>query len=431
MRGSLRLHHAKRCPASARGQMLRSDLCSCRPTVQARVARVERRLGYLELGWRVADLAEFERRLAELREKVVHGQVLPPSRPVTVEEFAGPWFERIAAQVELGRMSPLTYNKYEGDWRRHLRPAFGSLPLGAIDQPLLLQYLRTKIAEGLTEGTAKASLTVLSGMLTDAVSQGHIANNPLRSPTRARHRGGSRHDVLDLNVRRKPAKYLEVSEALALLDATPEPYVAMVLLALTSGLRRNELLGLQWEWLDFGSGRLDLRGQLYWRRAGEGGKREASIVRCKYDSERELPLYSGVAQLLGPHRQATGFVFTHPTSGGPWNETLPSTLFLGPAYERCGLRRQGRMWHQLRHTYASVLAAGGIRRHEVEQLMGHKAQGTTGLYTHLFRESYEKVEAVLDDVYGPWVRPRVRQQRRAKRTQEQLEAEQASAFRRF
>jgi excisionase family DNA binding protein len=261
-------------------------LCSCRPTVQARVAHVERRLGYLEQGWRIADLADFERRLAELREKVVHGQVLPPSRPVTVEAFAGPWFERIAAQVELGRMSPLTYNKYEGDRCRHLQPAFGKLPLGAIDQPLLLQYLRTKIAAGLTEGTAKASLTVLSGMLTDAVSQGHIANNPLRSPTRARPRGGSRHDVLDLNVGRKPAKYLEVSEAYALRDATPELYVGTVLLALTSGLRRNELLGLQLEWLGFGSGRLDLRGQLYWRRAGAGGKREPSIVCCKYRGAR-------------------------------------------------------------------------------------------------------------------------------------------------
>ena len=35
--------------------------------------------------------------------------------------------------------------------------------------------------------------------------------------------------------------------------------------------------------------------------------------------------------------------------------------------------------------------------------MGHKAQGTAGLYTHLFRESYEKVEAVLEMVYGPWM----------------------------
>ncbi len=431
MRGALRVRHAKGCPAGARGLSFRADLCRCRPSVQARVARVERRLGYLERGWRTADLADFDRRLAELREKVVHGQVLPPSRPATLEEFAGPWFERIAAQVELGRMSPLTYNKYEGDWRRHLGPAFGRLPLGAIDQPAIVQYLRDKLDEGLTEGTAKTSLTVLSGMLTDAVSQGLIANNPLRSPSRARHRGGSRHDVLDLNVRRKPAKYLEISEALALLDATPEQHVAMVLLALTSGLRRNELLGLQWEWLDFGSGRLDLRGQLYWRRAANGRKRQPTIARCKYDSEREVPLYSGVAQLLGPHRQATGFVFTHPKTGGPWNETLPSTMFLGPAYERCGLRRQGRMWHQLRHTYASVLAAGGIRRHEVEQLMGHKAQGTTGLYTHLFRESYEKVEAALDEVYGPWMRPRMSLHRRAEHRRRVAKATSAASQRRF
>ena len=66
------------------------------------------------------------------------------------------------------------------------------------------------------------------------------------------------------------------------------------------------------------------------------------------------------------------------------------------------------MWHQLRHTYASTLAAGGVRRHEVEQLMGHRAAGTTTIYTHLFREAYDDVERVLDDVYGAWLRARER-----------------------
>jgi hypothetical protein len=60
------------------------------------------------------------------------------------------------------------------------------------------------------------------------------------------------------------------------------------------------------------------------------------------------------------------------------------------------------MWHQLRHTYASVLAAGGVKRHEVELLMGHRTAGTTGLYTHLFREAFEDVELVLTSVYGGW-----------------------------
>jgi Phage integrase family len=58
------------------------------------------------------------------------------------------------------------------------------------------------------------------------------------------------------------------------------------------------------------------------------------------------------------------------------------------------------MWHHLRHTYASVLAAGGVKRHEVEQLLGHAGGGTTGLYTHLFRESYTAVHRALDAVFA-------------------------------
>lgn len=148
-------------------------------------------------------------------------------------------------------MSPLTFNQYEGVWRRHLRPTFGRLPLGAIDQPLITRYKRAKFAEGLSESTFKNSLVPLCGMLTDAVAEGLIPNNPLRAPKRARHRGGGRHDVLDLQVKRPPPKHLEMSEALRLLDAVPHEHLGVVLLALTTGFRRNELLGLQWEWIDF------------------------------------------------------------------------------------------------------------------------------------------------------------------------------------
>jgi integrase len=401
LRGSLRIRHSTKCPAGEAGKTKDCRYCTCSPSVLGRVGGVARSLGTLPRGWRQADLIEFERRLLELRDQVLTGRTPRPTRPVTLDEFVGPWFEKLAMQVELGRMSPLTFNKYEGDWRRHLRPAFGRLPLAAIDQERIVKYMRAKMASGLAESSVKNSLVPLCGMLTDAVSDGHIQTNPLRSPRRARHRGGSRHDVLDLQVKRAPPKHLEVSEALRLLDAVPQQYRDMVLLALTTGFRRNEVLGLQWEWIDFGAMLIDLRGQLYWRRVeGSRREREPAIVRCKYDSEREVPLFSGLAGLLGPRRQASGFVFINPNSGEPWKEGRPTQLFLEPAYEACGLRRPGRMWHQLRHTYASVLAAGGVKRHEVEQLMGHKTTGTTGLYTHLFREAYEHVERALASVYA-------------------------------
>jgi integrase len=261
--------------------------------------------------------------------------------------------------------------------------------------------MNDKLKAGLSESTVKNSLVPLCGILTDAVSEGHIPTNPLRSPKRARHRGGGRNEVLDLQVKRKAPKHLEISEALRLLDGVPDQHRDMILLALTTGFRRNEILGLQWEWIDFGTMRIDLGGQLYWRRVeGTRRDREATIARCKYDSEREVPLYSGLAELLGRRRQATGYVFLDPERGSPWRESRPADLFLRPAYEASGLRRHGQMWHTLRHTYASVLAAGGVKRHEVEQLMGHKTVGTTGLYTHLFREAYADVERALDAVYG-------------------------------
>jgi integrase len=174
-----------------------------------------------------------------------------------------------------------------------------------------------------------------------------------------------------------------------------------VLCGLTTGFRRNEILGLRWEHIDFKGRVIHLSGQLYWKRVGPGrGEREPVLRKCKYDSERDVPLWSGLADLLAQRQQASGWVFTDPKTGTVWREERPTRVALEPAYEGAGLRRSGHMWHVLRHTYASVLAAGGVRRHELEQLMGHATQGTTGIYTHLFRESYEAVHAALDAVYG-------------------------------
>jgi len=151
---------------------------------------------------------------------------------------------------------------------------------------------------------------------------------------------------------------------------------------------------------------LDLRGQLQWVRGRPRTKWE--IRDCKFKSNRLLPLYSGFATLLGRRRAAEGLVFTAPASGGlPWNESMPATTFLEAAYEAAGIRRPGVLWHALRHTYASVLGAGGIKQHEIELLMGHKVAGTTGLYLHVMRETFDKVDVILDQAFGDALRTRL------------------------
>jgi integrase len=338
-----------------------------------------------------------------MREQLMAGRAPRPKKVVTLNDYAVGWFAQLHAAVKLGQVSPLTYNQYEGEWRRWLAPRFGRLPLGAIDVASANAYIAHRLDGGAAESTAKNSLTCLSGMLTDAAAEGLIAANPLRSPRRGRH--GGRRIGVDLTVRRTPPKHLELDEALALLAVLPDEHLGLPLAAMTHGLRRNEVLGLHWEWLDWGARTLDLRGQLQWLR---GRPRTNWEIRdCKFKSNRLLPLYSGFGSLLGRRREAQGLVFPAPgASGLPWNESMPATTFLEGAYEDAGIRRPGVLWHALRHTYASLLGAGGIKQHEIELLMGHKVAGTTGLYLHVMRETFDKVDVILDQAFGDALRVR-------------------------
>ena len=270
MRGSLRLRHQQSCPAADTGRSRDARACKCSSAVIAGVRGVERTLGHLPRGWRGEDVIPFERELADLRELVLMGRT--PARPkiVALAEWAGPWLEGIAAQVEAGRMSPLTYNNYEGDYRRHLAPHLGKLPLGGITHDVIVKFMRERHADGLSESRVKGVLIPLSGMLTDATNEGLIEKNPLRTPRRARHRGGSRHEFIDLQPSRRPPRLLQPHEARALPDATPPPSRDLVLAGLTTGFRRNELLGIRWEWIDWKAKRIDLRGQLFWKLTGMG-----------------------------------------------------------------------------------------------------------------------------------------------------------------
>ncbi len=396
-RGHLRIRHEPACRASGRD----ARACRCAPTVEARFKAmgVQRVLGKLPKGWRVADLIEFETELAEVRRHLLEGRPLRNTDVVTLRDYALGWFERLQAAVLLGQVSPLTYNAYEGDWRNHIEPHFGRYALAAIDVAMVNRYLAERLEGGAAAASAKNSLTCLSGMLTDAVAEGLLAGNPLRSPRRGRH--ANRRVGVDLQVRRAPPKHLQLDEALALLACTPDEHLAMVLLPLTHGLRRNELLGLHWEWLDLGTGTLDLRGQLQWKRGRP--RRQWEIRGCKADSERLLPLYAAAGALLTRHRQAAGVIFLDPATSQPWSETRPSQIFLAKAYEDAGIRRPNVMWHALRHTYSSLLTQGGIPQAEVELLMGHKIPGTTGRYMHLLHTTFPRVQTILDEAFGAYL----------------------------
>jgi integrase len=428
-RGSVQVRHRKACeaPAAARavrragdewGRVAEARACRCAPTVYVVIDGQWAKVGYLERGWRKADLEPFEEQLVAMRDRARAGEAWQPRKVLRLAEYSDQWFDDLRAAAKAGRISKLTFNSYEGIWANHLARAFGALSMAAIDAAAIRRYVNAKlagerctcaglvlacsdcagsgwVAAPLAPVTVNATLTPLSAMLTDAVAEGYIAANPARQPRKARHGASRRAEVL-ADVRRGDPKFLELDEARALLAATPAKYRPMVLAALTTGARRCELLALRWETIDFARRRAAIVNQL----------QRGELVPCKYGSAGEVVLYSGLATELGPLRRAEGYVFLDP-DGKPWTNDGPAREFLVAAYEAAGLRRPGQLWHVLRHTFASALAAGGVRRDVVERLMRHARKGTTSIYTHLFADAFDGVEEALHAAFGGAAAPQL------------------------
>jgi len=279
----------------------------------------------------------------------------------------------------------------------HLVPAFGSMALDAIGPAEIEDFkasmrkkpsgararkdaptraaLRKRKGTGpklLSLKSINNMLTVLHKLLALAQEQGVIAHVPRVKLFRTE----------------KPAfDFLTFEEAERLAaDAEPE-WRPVLLVALKTGLRQGELIGLQWSDVDLQRGKLHVRRTI-WR--GVTGS-------PKGGRERTVDLPASVVDALKGHRHLRGpYVFCQ-EDGQPLTDGLLK-LPLQRAVQAAGIsREQGRIgWHDLRHTYGSHLAMRGVPLKVIQELMGHATIEMTMRYAHLAPEARESAVQQLD-----------------------------------
>ncbi len=189
-----------------------------------------------------------------------------------------------------------------------------------------------------------------------------------------------------------------VEQIEALIDAMPDRYRALVILAAGTGLRQGECFGLTVDRIDFLRRTIRVDRQLVL--AGKGQpefgppKTEASV--------RTVPLPHVVETALAAHLEcypagSEGLIFTN-TSGGHirrnrfgelWHTTIDQT-------DLSGIR-----FHDLRHFYASLLIRHGESVKVVQARLGHaSASETLDTYSHLWPDNEERTRAAVDEVLG-------------------------------
>ena len=240
--------------------------------------------------------------------------------------------------------------------RVHLLPHFGGVKLSDIDEGRVDSFVASLKRRGLHQKTVNNILTVLRTALTDGVRWKMLDRVPAFRLERAE---------------RADPRFLLEDEARRLVDAAPPGmWRAMVLMAITTGLRFNELLALEWSDV-----RIDQRSARIAR-----GEVLGEVGTPKSGKPRTVPLNDETAAAINALPRSTARVF-------PMPPTLASPYF----YALRELRRMCRVaginapvgWHTLRHTYATLSILARVPLNVVKKVMGHASIATTDHYVDM------------------------------------------------
>lgn len=286
----------------------------------------------------------FERR-SQLVSRMSGGERIAPTRQ-TVQEL---WEEWIPTQNHL---KPKTLRGYQDAMKNHVLPAMGHLKVAKVnvnDVALLIASMREKEYKA---WTIRGALTPLSRLMAHAVRRGLIGQNPVTLLERQERPQGDQAEIEALDTR----------EVRLMLEAATGTFRPLLTTAVFTGLRLGELLALEWTDVDFDKGRIRVRSS-----KTKAGVREVVMVPLVW---RELEKNRGIA----------GRVFR--TRAG--EEMKPRTVqrALEATLVRAGLRHI--RFHDLRHTFASIMISQGMDIAFVSKMMGHANVAITyRVYGHL------------------------------------------------
>ena len=323
---------------------------------------------------------------ATLEAKLTLGDVGCLERPkVGVEE---PTFEKFARDwVELNpngcKESTLAfYRDYHG---RYINPCFGARKVSSITRAEIKAMLAKLSKKKLARNTIRLALASIRGVLTSAVEDGLLQSNPAARLGR----------FTTSEKGQREAQAMEPEEVERFLSATrdycPE-YYPLFLVALRSGLREGEILGLRWGDIQFGKDDGDpnrfILVQRRWYRGAFSTPKASKSRRVDMSKEvrrvllerRDCAMLKAFAN--GHENLADQLLFPGGDEGHPISVRTLMEKYFQPALERAGLRRF--RFHDLRHTFGSLLIHSGAPLPYVSEQMGHASiQITADIYVHL------------------------------------------------
>jgi len=258
------------------------------------------------------------------------------------------------------RKSYSTQSIYDGYLRKWIVPRWGSFRLSEVKAVQVEVWLKglcfPKSTVPLARGTKAKIRNIMSALFSHAIRWEWTEKNPITSVRQS----ATRQRVPDI---------LTAEEIMAILDKLPDPLRTAVELDAFTGLRRGELIGLQWQDIDFERLVLHVRRSVV-QMVNGSTKTEASAKDVPLDVE----LANTLLQLrqTSPYRAETDWVFASAKMKGKqplWPDSLWNRRGR-PAVKAAGITKRV-CYHTFRHTFGTLLNASGENPKVVQELLRH------------------------------------------------------------
>lgn len=329
--------------------------------------------------------ADAQRRLRELLSSMDKGIPVPSGR-LTVAEHLRNWIEGVKTSC-----SQRTVDGYQSVVENHLIPDMGHIQLKDL-QPQTIQAFYGNARGKLSARTVLTWHRILSQSMKYAVRQGYLGRNPCDL-------------VVAPRAVKKAMRTLTPAEVEVLLKAAEgSQYYPPIYMAINSGMRQAELLGLRWRDVDLDMLSVSVSQVLYKRRGvcifkepkTTGSRRSVAMTPKlaqflrEYRAERE-----SVCWHQGRPLSLDDLVFAYP-NGKPLDPCTLTHTFSRIA-KGAGLDRV--RFHDLRHTFASLMLMRGAKPKVISEALGHASVAfTMDTYSHIISGMQEDAMVLPDDV---------------------------------
>ena len=322
---------------------------------------------YIYSKTRMDAAAKLAKAIAERDSGVVYD-----SGSLTVGEYLGKWLGSVR-----GTVRERTWKRSEEMVRLHLVPVLGKTRLDRLSALQLQTLYSSKLDSGLSARTVRMIHATLHKAMKQAVRWSLIPRNVAEAVDPPRERGTE-------------IRPLDEGQVRGLLKAAEgDKLHALYVLAVTTGMRSGEILGLRWEDVDLRAGTLQVRRTVF------NGRIEAPKTS---KGRRSIGLTQTSVTALRDHPRVGEWVFCTRV-GTPMSVHNLHNRSWKPLLREAGLPLDTR-FHDLRHTCATLLLTKGVHPKIVQEMLGHSSISITlDIYSHVLPNMQGEAVRAMDSFF--------------------------------